>query len=951
MKRYNPSPREIPVATYRLQFNKNFTLRHAIKILPYLRKLGISHVYSSPLLKAKTGISHGYDTTSHRKLNPEIGDTKDLDQFAAKLKNLGMGLILDIVPNHMAADTDNEMWTDVLEFGTRSEFASYFDIDWEAGQGKLVLSILETSLEEAIRERKIRLDFQTPPALYLSINQTLFLPISPASFVRLLEAALGQTSVGPIRDSAFPRMRAAVHRFVQALGNPRTNGGEIKELERSIMRLALKDSSLCEAISQAIERTNADTLALRAFVALQNYNPLCWKDGLISLNYRRFFTVNSLVGFREEYRPAFEEAHSYLFRLIREKKIQGLRIDHPDGLWAPAQYFQKLQKQLRDRKKGNRLHYVLAEKILTDGEQLPRSWPIDGTTGYDFLNELNSLFVDEKCRTPLARLWREFVGSWESYERIAFRCRILIQEKFMQPDVLRIAKLALRAVPSQKRLANPGTEDELLSSLCTAIQTCAASFPVYRTYVTEHGSTTNEDRKNLAVALERTRGHLQGQAGMEWSLKVLQTLFASEGNLSAASECVMRFQQHCAAVMAKGIEDTAFYRYVLLASLNEVGGNPNEFRSSVEAFHEKNFLRFESWPHSMLATSTHDTKRSEDVRARINVLSEVPHLWASMVHRWSRLNAEFKRGRFPSRRDEYLLYMTLAGTLPLGIEQKTLHAARSEPAYVDRIVEYKDKASKEAKQETNWIEPNEEYGKALEHFVRSVLRSEPPHDFGNSMHEFLRKVDLVGRYNSVSQVLLKLTSPGVPDIYQGCESWDYHLVDPDNRRPVDFDRLEKTLDSLVKKEKNLPSNLLLHSQDGALKTFVIWRTLQFRWHKMELFSDGTYVPVTVVGKRRRNVCAFMRTFKDQKVIVVTARFFWGVTEGGTKLPVGWECWKDTRVLLPANQRTPPEKIRFRNVLTDELYRASTSQPRAREAYLSLEEIFRTLPFALISEEG
>ena len=831
----------IPGATYRLQFNADFTLDQAGEILDYLDTLGVTDVYASPLFQARPNSTHGYDTCSHSRIGEGLGGEKGFKRFAAALREFRMGLLLDVVPNHMGACPANAWWWDVLEHGPASRFAHYFDIDWERGGGKVVLPVLGKELDEA----------RARGELIFTIDENEFL--------------LGYY------ENHFPLV-------------PRSPA--VKEL-----------------------------------LDFQHYKLVHWKRGPQKINYRRFFDVNELVALRMEDKRVFDETHQRAFELVRDGIVTGLRVDHPDGLRDPQQYFTRLHRCGRPRL------YIVAEKILSGDETLPGDWPINGTTGYDFLNDVNGLFVSAANEAAITKLYRDFTGSNEDFAEVAYRAKKRVLHKSFAGDVDAWA---------DRLAAITGTAPERLRQALIELVAC---FPVYRTYVRENTKRPSGRDEN-ALARAFAAAHRHG-AGVSPELDILEDILSLRRNDEGLRELVLRFQQLTGPAAAKGIEDTAFYRFNRLISLNEVGSDPARFGISLEMFHGRNEERARHWPHSLLATSTHDTKRGEDTRARINVLSEMPDEWRAAVFRWRESNAHLKTDLngtpVPDATDEYLFYQTLLGTWT---------AEGATDAYRTHIAQYMLKAIREAKRNTSWTEPNEKYENAIASFVERVLATHNG-EFLCDFASLQRTIAFFGIFNSLSQTLLKLTSPGVPDIYQGTELWDFTLVDPDNRRPVDYARRRELLDHLRTADR---PRLHAETNHGGVKLFLIHRVLEFRNAHRELFDHGAYTALQVSGRAADHLCTFARSANKDCVIVVAPRLVYTLMQGREVAPLGEAAWGDTQITLSRTAKRALGKRRmfddtmarhrWQNVLTGEIIPAA---PR-----LNAHEILRTFPVALLA---
>ncbi len=917
----------LPDSTYRLQFNAGFKISDAEKLIDYFRVLGISHIYSSPLLKARRKSMHGYDVVSHTELNHEICTRSELERFSEKLHASKMGIILDLVPNHMATDNENLIWQCVLMDGRESAYREFFDIDWgkkiRGQKNKIALPILPEALSLVIASKELQLNFRLRDSctFYLKFGQSK-LPISRAGSLYLMD--LVKAKLGRKANASLAGKKGS-----DGSSSPLLNIREKHDLSK---------------IRKIVSEINQNEPKLQELLGTQNYLLIPWRDESNELNYRRFFNINSLIAIKMEDESVFSEAHSLIFDLLNMGIVQGLRIDHPDGLWNPAGYFSRLRKSqtklpLYSSENGSLLAerqiYVIAEKILDSDEEIPSEWDIDGTTGYDFANEVNGIFVKTDNGKKFDRIYENFTGETKSYKDIAFESKMLFLEQYMRPDTNRLVRLALEKYSDSSNSAT-------VESLDDAIKTCVACFPVYRSYVNDADPISKRDRAYLNHCInEAKRRNKKLDVGCLDLMKELLLGEKPEPGSRFDPTFVMRFQQLCSAVQAKGIEDTAFYRYVRLVSLNEVGGDPSKFGIRLNEFHRKNRRRVTDFPHSMLGTSTHDTKRSEDVRARINVISEFPSEWSKHIAKWHDINANLRQSNYPSANDEYVLYQTILGAWPIN-ESKF-----PSKEFVERIVGYMLKASREAKLDTNWSYPNTEYEEALERFARKVLNRENS-QFLSDFASFRNKIDLLGRYNSISQLVLKLTCPGVPDIYQGNEIWDYSVVDPDNRRQVDYDKRKKTMQRMhdrMNEQQSLvrtAKEILKHSDDGMIKMFIIYRILNFRLKNRDLFNIGWYIPLYAVGQRMDNICSFMRALNDQKIIVAVSRFFSELTEIDSGRRFTFSARKFAGTSLSVPERFASKK--YLNLLTNETV---TSERAGRVSRLLLKKVFQTLPVAVL----
>lgn len=911
-----------PTATYRLQLNRAFTFRDAAALVPYLSALGISHCYVSPYLRARAGSMHGYDIIDHNALNPEIGTPDDYEHFVAELHRNNMGQILDIVPNHMGVmGTDNSWWLDVLENGEASEYAEFFDIDWDPIkdelQGKVLVPVLGDQYGNELERGRMKLVFDREHGEFSIVYGEHRFPVDPNEYPRILGFQLEQLKekIGATHGD-FLELQSIATAFGHLPGRrgltheQQAERNREKEVQkRRLAALCARSRETCDFLASTVERYNGTPDDPRSYDALHDLikaqvaRLAYWRVATDDINYRRFFDINDLAALRTENESVFTHTHRFILELVARGKVDGLRIDHPDGLYDPAKYFQRLQNSLAKEGEGTKKNiYIVAEKILTGKEQLRKDWPLDGTTGYEFANLANGLFVDPTAADKLQRVYRSFSGVHSEFHDLVYNCKKLILKTALASELNVLANLLIRIA-----LANRHTCDFTLNSLRGALAEIIASFPVYRTYVSER-EVSEEDRRYVeqAVATGRKRSNTADPSVFDFVRGVL--LIDVNGSepgwyKRAITRFAMKFQQVTSAVMAKGVEDTAFYRYNRLTSLNEVGGNPSKFATSVEEFHRSNQDRFASWPNSMLSSSTHDSKRSEDVRARINVLSEIPEAWLQAVRRWRDLNRSKKRmideERAPTPNDEYLLYQTLVGAWPLGrlTDEEWSH-------FNEKIEQYMLKAAREAKEHTSWANADTAYESALSGFTRAVLDRTRTNPFLADFEDFQRPVARIGLFNSLSQCLLKMTAPGVPDIYQGNELWHFALVDPDNRQPIDYDQRRRLFDRLQQdtpSPKTAPENLaelLANPQDGRLKMYLTWKTLSLRRQEAALFQNGNYLPLRVEGAKSHHIVAFAREFEGRTAIVAVPRLSASLLSDTSASLWRTHMWGDTRVELP-----------------------------------------------------
>ena len=840
-------------ATYRLQFHRRFTFRDAKALVPYFAELGISHLYASPIMEARPGSSHGYDIISHNRINPEIGGEADFQNFVAELHAHGMGLILDIVPNHMAVGgRDNAWWLDTLEWGEQSPYAAYFDINWDASRpdlkGRVLLPVLGDQYGVILEEGGIELRLDPAEGSFSAWYYDHRFPISPRSYAAILEAGRGPLT-GLAREFA-----------AATFGRPATARDRTAVLKRRLAEIAA-DPAGGAAVARALRAFNGrpgrppSFRRLHRLLDAQAYRLAYWRVATEEINYRRFFNINDLAGLRMELPLLFEETHRLVFQMIGRGEVQGLRIDHIDGLFDPGGYCAQLQKRFSEP------IYILVEKILARHERLP-DWPVAGSTGYDFTNEVLALFVDPAGERTMTRLYRQLTGRDADFDDILAACKRRIMQVNLASEINVLAGRFHRLSMSEWR-----TRDFTLNGMLAALEEVIAAFPVYRTYVSERG-LSGDDRRHIewAIGQARKRRRAGDTTIIDFVHRVITADCEGHPHPDEVMQTAMQFQQVTGPVMAKACEDTAFYRYFRLLALNEVGGDPRRFGMSVGAFHHLMQDRARTWPQTMVTTATHDTKRGEDGRVRLALLSEMPREWGRRVARWLRLNrrhrSEIDREVVPDRNVEYLFYQTLVGAWPPGLSPDDTEAMRS---LGERVEAYMIKAVREGKEVSGWSTPNIAYETALQRFVRGVLEATRANPFLADFHAFIGLLARPAAIASLAQLVLKLTVPGVPDIYQGGELWDFSLVDPDNRRPVDWGQRRALLCEAGSAGFTEPSGIV---EDGREKLFIVHRLLGLRRDHPELFAAGDYLPLEVTdGPRADHLCAFARR-RDGAVLVV-----------------------------------------------------------------------------------
>ena len=1035
----------LPVATYRLQLGPELTFADAGRVIPYLAALGVSDCHLSPFLQPCSDRSHGYDVADHGQLNSALGTEGDYRGLVETLGSHGMGQLMDVVPNHMGiTGSRNAWWTDVLENGRAAACAGFFDIEWDPIKpelkDKVLLPLLGDQYGRLLENQELQLEYRGG-AFCIRYHDTV-LPLDPCSYVAILEWRLDtlQQTLGAEHPQLL-ELRSIVtalnHLPPQREQDPARLEERQREKEVVKRRLAalISESPEVQAFMEDnVRRYNGVKGDARSFdrldelLARQAYRLSFWQAAGDEINYRRFFDINDLAAIRMEEPAVFEAAHRLVFRLVREGAVTGLRIDHPDGLFAPARYLHDLQRRcfleraryvrnvetpgeeepadweqmvltMRDRwiaehqavagipgaseRSGRggpgllrrwsavgsaggrglvhavqamlrrppqdeglaRAFYIVTEKILMPEERLPARWPIAGTTGYEFLNTVNGLFVDPAGARSLTATYARFIGARLEFAEVAYQSKRLVMETTMASEIVMLGQ-RLGRISERRRSARDFT-DRMLTE---ALREIVACFPVYRTYAaTEDSEVSERDRRYVeaAVTEARRRNPSMSASVFEFILGLLCLDLSADMMEAERAEVlafVGRFQQLTGPFTAKGIEDTAFYRYHRLVSLNEVGGHPDVFGTSLDEFHGRCLERAARWPSSLSILSTHDTKRGEDVRARINVLSEIADEWRARVRAWHRLNRG-KKARVdgqpaPDKNEEYLLYQTLLGAWPVGPV-----SIGGQADFIERIQRYMHKALREAKIHVSWINPSPEYDEAVRGFIGALLDQSRPNKFLDDFLPFQARVAELGIYNSLSQTVLRLAAPGVPEIYQGAELWELSLVDPDNRRPVDFARLQAMLAELRSLTEaagaDLPALTRLlfeHRQDGRVKLHVIQRGLAYRREHSRLFLRGDYIPLEASGTRSNHVCAFARSHEREEVVVAVPRLL--VPLIGKGLPVGPDVWGEDAAILPSGS----DSRTYRNVFTGEI--VETTEREGRRT-LPLAAVFSSIPVAML----
>ncbi len=929
MTRKTTARRPPPRATYRVQLGPSCTFADVTALIPYLSALGVSHVYCSPYLRARPGSLHGYDIVDHNAWNPEIGDACSFEAFVAALRAHGMGHVLDFVPNHMGiAHADNAWWLDVLEWGQESAAAPFFDIDWTPGKlelhGKVLVPFLGDHYGRVLERGELKLRFEPETGTFSVWYHDHRFPIAPAQYARIL----GPPERLPVLASS-PNRRALSELMTRAR---ELSGGRRAEtrppvehaaaVKADLARLCAAEPALLRAIEARVARINgvpehpATFRGLHRLLEAQHYRLAFWRVAADEVNYRRFFNVNELAGVRVEQPLLFDTIHRLVFRLVREGTLDGLRIDHVDGLFDPGAYCDRLRKAVGEDA------WIVVEKILAPHERLCREWPVAGTTGYDFLAQVNGIFVDPTGEPRLTALHREIAEGPTNFADVAYLCKKYVMN-FLLASELQVLATDLDRVSER----DWRWRDFTATSLREALKEVVACLPVYRTYL-DAGGAGETDRREIAHAVAEARRRSSDPEPSLFDF-VARVATADEGaDLRTGEPCAdvlelaRRLQQFTGPVAAKGVEDTACYRYHRLLSLNEVGDDPRRFGISVDEFHARNRERAATYPHGMITTSTHDTKRGEDVRARVNVLSEISDEWGDRVRTWMRLAAPARRmveGEVvPTAAEQYYLYQTLIGSWPAELTGVDRLEPTALAAYRDRITAHVVKALREAKERTSWRHPRPDHEAAVVDFVRTLLDGDRHRSlFLEDFLPFQQRVAVAGAVNGLAQLLLKLTAPGVPDVYQGAETWDLSLVDPDNRRAVDYadrarllERVRAGFGEVAHLGHGELRELLDGWRDGAVKMLLLWRLLALRRDDPALFADGDYQPLGALGREAGRVCTFARCRGARALVVVAPRLIAPLlTAARPAFEVG--VWGDTAVSLAPLDAAPA----YRDVLT------------------------------------
>jgi (1->4)-alpha-D-glucan 1-alpha-D-glucosylmutase len=959
------STEHVPIATYRLQLNQSFPFEQARRIIPYLHAFGITDCYASSFLQAMPGSNHGYDVIDPSSLNTEIGTEEEFAAFVEELRAHDMGLILDVVPNHMGIGKAlNGWWRDVLENGPSSRYADAFDIDWHPIKreldNKVLLPILGDQYGTVLENQELHITFED--GLFQLKYGDQLLPLAPKSWLHLLEhdvERLGNMDDPQVIElhSIMTALRHLPSQHEREADRVAERYREKEVVKRRLAALAEQHADIRNYIQENVRLFNGQKGKPDSFDLLdkvlngQAYRLASWKVASEEINYRRFFDINELAAIRMEDPRMFDEVHSFVLSLVEKRQVTGLRIDHVDGLYDPGAYLRHLQswarlhpaQRLSDE---NRPLYLIVEKILGMNEALPDNWPVHGTTGYEFMNLVNGLYVDRRHERQFTELYQRFTRRQGSYDDLVYESKNLIMRMSMASDV-NVLGHRLNLLSERDRRSR----DFTLNNLTDALREIIACFPVYRTYITEGDEAIlDRDRAYIHMAVARAKRRSSAVSGQVFDF--IRAILLKQADARTEQDridqlwVVMKFQQITGPVTAKGIEDTAFYIYNRLVSLNEVGGSPDQFGLALEMFHDRMDDRQKRWPLSLSASSTHDTKRSEDMRARINVLSEFPGRWKDCVVRWSKLNkkhrSEVEGQSAPDRNDEYLLYQTLVGVWPLTDMDDEQYRTLTE-----RVVNYMKKAIYEAKVHTSWINPHQGYDDAVQAFIHAVLARSRDNAFLADFISFQTEMAPYGLYNALSQVVVKIAAPGIPDFYQGTELWDFSLVDPDNRRPVDYELRARVLHELTdgvhaagEDRRDLVRQLLEQMNDGRIKFYIALSALECRKRHRSLFISGRYTPLKAGGLREHHVCAFARLSGEDAALAVVPRLVGSLLPDSRTAPLGAEVWGDTWIALPPDVPAAA----YRNVMSGE-----QCEPVVIDGHpaLLLHQVLKDCPVALL----
>ena len=906
----------VPLSTYRLQFHRGFTFRDAHDVVDYLHDLGVSDCYASSYLKAVPGSPHGYDVADPTQLNPEVGTDEDYWAWIDAMAARDMGHVVDLVPNHMGiARSANPWWLDVLENGPCSRFARFFDIEWNPVKdelaNKVLIPILGDQYGEVLERQELTLAYCDGAFVVRYYDDTL--PIAPDTYATIFEVEIDRwldDHRGADADELQSILTATHNLPARTERDPDAIAARAREkaiVKRRLGRLAASSADVRELIDVCVRHLNGIAGQARSFDALdgllnaQSYRLAHWRVASEEINYRRFFDVNQLAALRMEDPAVFDTVHSFVFDLVERGAVTGLRIDHVDGLFNPRDYLCRLQERTAGAQDADGRFFVVVEKILGAGERLSSDWPVHGTTGYEFAAAVNNLFVDARNERALDEIYRRFARERVPFVDLAYRSKKQILHETLSGDINSLGHQLNRFSERNRHF-----RDFTLYSLISTLKEVIACFPVYRTYVTSSDPISHHDRRYIMAAIRCAKQRAPRVTGVVFDfiqkLLLKQTAATTPDACEDRARFIGKFQQITSPVAAKGIEDTALYMHNRLISLNEVGSDPTQFGVEPAALHHWMADRRTRWPSGLSATATHDTKRGEDVRARVNVLSEIPGAWKAAATKWRAVNRRFKvdvRGVLaPDANEEYLMYQTLVGMWPFEIDDRTREEV------TERLVAYAIKALREAKVHTTWLSPDEEYEQAVTQFVRSILDRRRPNLFLQTFEPFQARVAEAGMYNSLAQLLIKITAPGVPDFYQGTELWDLNLVDPDNRRPVDYAKRRELLGVLKACTTReacttaLATELLEARRDDRIKMFVMNRALAARAALRTAYEQGDYVALQTAGARRECLFAFARRDAAATAITCVPRLVTTLTPEATSPPLGPSIWSDTRIHLP-----------------------------------------------------
>ncbi|PVY39406.1 malto-oligosyltrehalose synthase [Pontibacter virosus] len=898
----------IPSSTYRVQLSPKFTLRDLKNILPYLRDLGISTIYAAPFFTARPGSEHGYDVTDPHQINPEVGNMEELQEIAEELKAYGMGWLQDIVPNHMAFHPNNAWLMDVLEKGQKSRYYTFFDVNFSHPdfKGQLMVPFLGEPLDEVIKQGQLKVTFDEH-GFRLNYFDNVY-PISIDSYTFLLQRVAGNLTPSDVKA----QLAEQVQKLEQLMAHDTLEPNDWEQAKKALHQTAQDQPDIKLGIANVLQGINDDESALRELQQQQYYILNHWQETEKQINYRRFFTVNDLICTAMEREEVFSHYHQFIKELCMRQLVQGLRVDHVDGLFDPDKYLTQLRELAGEQV------YLVVEKILEGEENMPDYWPIQGNSGYDFLAWVSNLYTDAEGERKLTQVYRRLVPEAPlDYEGLVYEKKLLILENYMQGELQNLLRLLRECA------LIPADDKNWHHTLATLL----ASFPVYRIY--GHAFPLSPEamevvEKAFAIAHEKA-------PEVRAELEHLRTLFESGDQDSEEKRreklyFVMRSQQFTGPLAAKGVEDTTFYNYNRLLALNEVGNSPDVFNLDRRDFHERMEYRMQTYPHSINATATHDTKRGEGSRTRLQVLSELPEEWEKKAKDWMQLAQQHSKEKGPTANDLYFILQTLLGVMPID--------GKVDDTLVERVQEYLVKAFREAKVNTNWSEPNEAYETATKDLVKKLLLEDEA--FMSSFRPFFRKAAHFGWIYSLCQTLLKTTCPGVPDVYQGCELWDFSLVDPDNRRPVDYEQRQQFLQGIKTSEQSEDwlEQLLSSPTDARVKLYLLHQVLHLRKDQKPLFDQGDYIPLRLKGKHSKRAMAFARRYEDNWCIVVVPRLLTDIISE-KELPLGEQVWDDTAVELPAGSPQVWQQL------------FGGQQLQAKQA-ITLAEIFKSFPVALLT---